>query len=185
MLKKKYIDGTGWYWLEKYSSRFMHIDDSFSGYISLIYADKVRQIISVDYNDSDISLFEDDYKCIVFLPDNENWCVSVIYNTHDEVVEWYFDLTKENSIDEEGIPYFIDLYLDIAVSPQFEHVILDEDELKTALDSMLITKSEYNMAYNTCNRIIKDIISDKEFLVNFFQKYLKALKFNIAKTGIK
>jgi uncharacterized protein len=37
-------------------------------------------------------------------------------------------MTKINSIDEQGNPFFEDLYLDIAVSPDFKIVILDKDE---------------------------------------------------------
>jgi predicted RNA-binding protein associated with RNAse of E/G family len=112
----------------------------------------------------------------MFLPDNEKWCVSAVYNTSNEIVEWYFDMTKENSIDEQGIPYYDDLYLDIAISPDFRIVILDEDELREALELKEITQSDYDMAHHTCSKIIKDIIPNKDFLISFFKKYLVQLE---------
>lgn len=152
-MKRKILNVTHWDFLDSYSYRCIHIDGLFSGYISLIKIEKVKQKITVDYEQSEKVLLDDGYKGLIFLPDEANWCVSVIYNTSNEVVEWYFDITKVNSINEQGIPFYDDLYLDIAVSPNFKVVILDEDELKEALDSKEVTQSDYEMAYNTCNNI--------------------------------
>lgn len=174
-MKRKFIDGTSWKSFCLCSSRYIHIDDMFSGYISLIKVDKVKQRITIDYEQSDVCLVDDGYKCLMFLPDNEKWCVSAVYNTAGEIVEWYFDMTKENSVDEQGNPFYDDLYLDIAVSPDFKIVILDEDELKEALESKIVTKSEYEMAYNTCNKIINEIIPNKDFMISFLNKYLISL----------
>ena len=172
-MKTKYIDGTGWTWLEAFTSRCSYVEDLFSGYISYVKADKVKTKILVDYGQSEIYLFDDGYKCLVFLPDNEKWCASAVYNTSNEIVEWYFDMTKENSVDEQGKPFCVDLYLDIAVSPEFKIAILDENELEEALVSGAITKRDYDMAYETCRRIIKDIIPDREFLTAIFERHLR------------
>ncbi len=37
-------------------------------------------------------------------------------------------------------------------------------------------KSDYDVAYNTCNKIIKDIIPNKNFLISFFGRYLICLE---------
>jgi predicted RNA-binding protein associated with RNAse of E/G family len=171
-MKRKFINGINWEFLDIYSCKYIHIDDIFSGYISLIKVHKVKQKLTVDYEQSEVCLLDDGYKCLMFLPDNAKWCVSAVYNISGEIVEWYFDMTKENSIDDEGNPFYDDLYLDIAVSPDFKIVILDEDELKEALESKIITKADYDMAYNTCNKIIEEIIPNKDFLISFFNKYL-------------
>lgn len=171
-MKKKYINGIHWDWLDKYSSHCIHIDDMLSGYISIIKVDKVKYKINVDYKNSELCLFDDGYKCLIFLPDNDNWCISTVYNDLGEIIEWYIDMTKENSIDELGNPFFIDLYLDIAISPDFQINILDEDELQEALDLKIITQLDYDLAYHTCNRVIDEIIPNKDFLVAFFNKYM-------------
>jgi predicted RNA-binding protein associated with RNAse of E/G family len=175
-MKRKYINGMHWDFLDSYSSKYIHIDDMFSGYISLIKVIKARQKVTVDYEKSETILLDDGYKCLMFLPDNEHWCVSAVYNASNEIIEWYFDMTKQNSIDEKGNPFYDDLYLDIAVSPDFKAVILDEDELKEALELKEITKSDYDMAHLTCKKIIKEIISNKDFLISFFDEYLILLE---------
>lgn len=175
-MKRKFISGMNWDFLGSHSFKYIHIDDMFSGYISLIKINKVKRKITVDYEQSETILLDDGYKCLMFLPDNEKWCVSAVYNTSNEIIEWYFDMTKENSIDEQGTPYYDDLYLDIAISPDFRIVILDEDELKEALELKEITKSDYDMAYHTCSKIINEIIPNKNFLISFFDKYLIQLE---------
>jgi predicted RNA-binding protein associated with RNAse of E/G family len=175
-MKRKFINGINWKFLDSYSCKYIHIDDIFSGYISFIKVHKVKQKLTVDYEKSEVCLLDDGYKCLIFLPDDEKWCVSAVYNTYGEIVEWYFDMTKQNSIDDKGNPFYDDLYLDIAVSPEFKIVILDEDELKEALESKIITKADYDMAFNTCNKIIKEIIPNKGFLISFFNKYLICLE---------
>jgi predicted RNA-binding protein associated with RNAse of E/G family len=174
-MKRKFLNAAHWDFLDSYSYKYIHINDIFNGYISLIKIEKLKQKITVDYEQSEEILLDDGYKCLIFLPDEEKWCVSVVYNALNEMVEWYFDMTKLNSINEQGIPFFDDLYLDIAVSPSFKVVILDEDELKEALELKEITQSDYDMAYSTCNKIIKELIPNKEFLLSFFSKYLDYL----------
>lgn len=175
-MKRKYINGTGWDFLDSYSAKCIHVEDIFSGYVCRIKVNKARQKLTVDYEESEKVLLDDGYKCIFFLPDSENWCVSAVYNISNEIIEWYFDITKQNSIDEHGNPYYDDLYLDIAVSPDFKIAILDEEELKKAFELKEITKSDYDMAHHTCKKIIEEIITNKNFLITFFNKYLIHLK---------
>lgn len=175
-MKQKYITGKGWSWLESYSSKYIHVDEEVCGYVALTRANRVKYRLTVDYNDSDEILIDDGYESVIFLPDNENWCVSAIYNSEGEILEWYFDMTKLNTTDKHGNPYYLDLYLDIAVSPDYEITILDEDELKEALLSEDITRDDYNMAHSTCNKLIKELIPNKNFMTSFFQKYLKLLE---------
>lgn len=171
-MKRKFINGLYSDLLDLYSSKYIHIDDIFSGYISLIKVEKVKQKLTVDYELSDKVLLDDGYKCLIFLPDNENWCVSAVYNALNEIIEWYFDITKLNSIDEQENPFFDDLYLDITVSPDFKIAILDEEELEEAFGLKEITKSDYDMAHYTCYKVIKEIIINKDFLITFFNKHL-------------
>lgn len=52
-----------------------------------------------------------------------------------EIVEWYTDITRKNAVDENRNPYCDDLYLDVALLPDGSVLVLDENELKNALDS--------------------------------------------------
>jgi predicted RNA-binding protein associated with RNAse of E/G family len=67
------------------------------------------------------------------------------------------------------------LYLDVVVSPNGEIALLDEDELKEALNKGIIIMDEYNMAYNVAENIIKEVEKNKEKIINLTYKYLNYL----------
>lgn len=170
-MKRKYIDGSNWEWVKDYSSHIIHIEDRHCGYISFVKVHEVTEKIQVDYLHSETILFDSGYSCLVFLPDHKNWCASAVYDSNNEIVEWYFDITHQNSVDESGRPFFDDLYLDIVVSPTFEITLLDEHELLAALMNSQITKSDFNLAYETRSILLEKEVIDKAFLVDFFNKY--------------
>ncbi len=174
-MKRKYIEGYKWDWVSSYSSQVTYIEDNYSGYLSFVEVHEVFEKIKVDYANSEKILFDSGYFCLVFLPDNQNWCASAVYNSEGEIIEWYFDITSHNSIDSEGRPYFDDLYLDVVVSPNFEITLLDEHELEAAYKNAEITASEYQLAYKTRTQILNDVVTDKTFLVGFFNQYVTTM----------
>lgn len=176
-MKKKYIDGSDLdsEWLEKYTSKYKYLDNEQKGYISLINIEKVKSKITVDYDSSDTCLIDDGYKCIIYMPLDKNWCVSTFFNKKNEVVEWYFDMTKKNSVEENGKPFFMDLYLDIAVSSNRKITVLDEDELQDALDRGVINEIDFKLAQNTCQQLIQEVIPDDAFMKDFFNNHLDEL----------
>ena len=88
-------------------------------------------------------------------------------------MQYYIDVAKEYEIDERGLPYFDDLYLDVVLLPNGEIYVLDEDELEDAYKIGDITKEEYELAWHTTKWIITAIK-----IMNFigFQYWMKKLK---------
>lgn len=173
-MKRKYLDGSNWAWLAERSYKWMRVDGEWKGYISLVKMGSVKRKLKAHYN-PEVCLCDDGYKGIIFLPDNETWCVTAVYNRDNEIVEWYFDMTKENGVDEANTPYFEDLYLDVIVATDFSVYLIDEDELQEALDKGVITKEDYELAYRTYHRVVKDVIPNKRFLTEFLKGYLEEL----------
>ena len=62
-------------------------------------------------------------------------------------------ITKENNFDNESNPYFIDMKLDVCIPNNDIPYIMDEDELKEALQLELISEDEYSIAYETAHKI--------------------------------
>ena len=74
------------------------------------------------------------------------------------------------------IQYEDDLYLDVVVNPEGEIILLDEDELKEALDRLEISKEDYNMAYNEDNMLMNKLKGNKCELEAFTNKYLNEMR---------
>lgn len=171
-MKKKYIDGSeiDKSWLLDYRSNVQYLDQH-KGYLSLVDIIEVKYKIPVDYDDSSTCLIDNGYKCMIFLPDDDHWCVSVFMDLDNNIIEWYFDMTLRSGL-ESGKPYFIDLYLDIAVASNGKFKVLDEDELEDALDLGFISDDEVQLAKSTCEKLIKDVIPNKAFMTDFFYDHL-------------
>lgn len=111
------------------------------------------------------------YKWLQFYDYSSKVCLTAIYDNKNEIVEWYFDIAKKIG-KENGIPYEEDLYLDIVVKSDFQIVLLDEDELKEALEKFEITKEEFEDAYKTANDLMKKLKGNEKKLKNFTDEYL-------------
>ena len=95
-----------------------------------------------------------------------------MFNNNKEIVQWYFDITKQHGVDNRGIPFFDDLYLDVIVLPSSEILLLDEDELKEALDKKEIIKDDYELAYREARILMYGIALNVKDLSKFSYQYL-------------
>ena len=147
--------------------------EKFNGNISLLTIKKVKQEWYVDSENR--CILANNYKWLEIYPDNQNYCITAIYNDKGNIVEWYFDIA--DSIGEtNGIPYEDDLYLDVVIVPDGRINILDEDELKDALDRREISQKQYDMAHKTADNIIETYGKNIDNLKKFTDEYLKILE---------
>ena len=117
---------------------------------------------------------DNNYKWLEFYDYNSKVKLTAIYDENNKIIEWYFDIAREIE-KENGIPFEDDLYLDVVVTPTGEILLLDEDELKEALNRMEITKEEYKNAYKEANQLIDKLSNKKDELQEFTDKYLKLM----------
>jgi predicted RNA-binding protein associated with RNAse of E/G family len=158
-------------YIKKSSSRITRIGDlNYNGYIGYMKIYEVNYPFIVELDGKKICLYNDGYNELCYLPDNENWMVWAIYDNNGKIIEWYFDITKENSIDKDGKPYCDDLYLDIVLMPDGKIIVLDEDELKDAYNSKTINEEEYKLAYRIKDKLIEEKIIDVEYMEKLCEK---------------
>ena len=133
------------------STKIVRVDeDGLNGYASLI---KIKEVHNPVIVGEDFCICDVGYSIIEFLPDGEHWALEAMYDRNDKIVEWYFDITSENSIDENGNPYNVDLYLDVVLLPDGQIIVCDENELQDALDNGEITQAEFDLAYHTLHEL--------------------------------
>jgi len=143
-----------------------------NGYASLIKINEVAHPFMIGEKGAEICIADVGYSELTFLPDNEKWMLTAIYDNHGAIVEWYFDITRKNALDENGTPYCDDLYLDAALMPDGRILIFDEDELQAARDSGFVTPEEFDMAYTVLKRLIADKIIDVAYMQNLCEQLM-------------
>jgi len=173
-MKIKYLHGYDWPWLKDSKNKVVKCNGKYKGYAGIITDTKVLYPLKVDYGDSEKLLFDNGYSCVMYLPEQENWCVSAVYDCELDIVEWYFDILKSQDIDDKGDPFFHDLYLDVVLDSELKPFILDEDELLEALNKKIISEDDYKSAYKISEKIINVVSKDefflKEFLISFLNR---------------
>lgn len=149
---------------------FNNVD--FVGDIALIKFNKMNKPYMVE--NINLCMANDNYKWLEFYDYNKKYRLTAMYNENNEIIEWYFDIARKIGKDN-GMPYEDDLYLDVVVPPTGDIVLLDEDELKEALDRFEVTKSDYDMAYNEAKKLIELLENNKDKLKKFTDKYLNKM----------
>lgn len=146
-------------------------EKDFSGDIVLYHFIEIIEKMSIPNGKSIIDV---DYRWVEFYDYNSKVKLTAIYDGNNKIVEWYFDIAKEIG-KENNIPYEEDLYLDVVVTPGGEVKLLDEDELKDALESGQITNLDYENAYKEANKLVDKLNNKKDELQEFTNKYLKII----------
>ncbi len=176
-LKKRYADGRNKPndILEKEFKNFRVDNDEFQGNISLLTIKKVREEWRVD--EEQRCILAKNYNWLEIYPDGEHFCISAVLDEKDNIVEWYIDIARMLG-EEEGVPYEDDLYLDVVIVPDGRIHLLDEDELEDAYNRKEVSKKEFDMAYETANRIMEKARKKENIkkLTEFTHKYLEILK---------
>ncbi len=178
-IKKKTITRSTWARIEESRRAFCRFNtESFSGVAYLMELTRVREPLIAEFKGETLKIVDDGYFWLQIAPENENFWITVMYDENGCCLQYYFDMTLKNIIDEEG-SYFYDLFLDLVAMPDGRLIVLDEDELDCALSENVITKEEYIKAQLTLSMLKENIPAKKDKLNSFcyglFDKLKKVL----------
>lgn len=99
---------------------------------------------------------------LTIIPDNKSRCIGAYFLPNRRVSTWYIDVIDSVGIDEDGVVYYIDKYLDIMLTTAGDVVIKDRDELDAAYASGELSKAQYDDALCEGEQIINELASDIE-----------------------
>lgn len=168
-LKKRYADRHVDRKANKSKQKVMSVNEKyFTGDIYFYDFIEVKEKIVIPNGKC---IMDNNYKWLEFYDYNSKVKLTAIYDENNEIIEWYFDIAREIG-KEKDAPYEDDLYLDVVVTPEGEIILLDEEELKNALNRMEITEKEYKDTYKEANQLMDRLSNKKEDLQEFTDKYL-------------
>lgn len=119
-------------------------------------------------------LMDNGFSIVEVIPKNENYAMRVFFNEKKELVEYYFDISLGNGLDEETkLPYYDDAFLDVTIT-NGKIEICDEDELDKALSQGEMTEETYNYIKEIARKLIEEIKEKTNKYVNMdLRGYLK------------
>lgn len=154
-VKRKYITSTYLRDVEDYSYNLIK-DEENNCYISI---KKIKSIKSPFCTKSSGCLIDNNYYIAEIVPLNENYCMRAFIDKDKKIILYYFDITLKNGFDSKvNSPYYEDLFIDVILK-NGEISVLDEEELKEALDENNITIAEFNLAQKVKNELIDSLKS--------------------------
>jgi predicted RNA-binding protein associated with RNAse of E/G family len=122
-----------------------------AGYATLLCVDAVAQPLRIER--PPVCLADAGYSLLQHYPDGARHVLLTVFDAAGQPVLWYFDVVERHGLDERGVPWLDDLYLDLAVLPSGRVDLLDADELEDALARGLVTPEQHAMAWEEVARL--------------------------------
>ncbi|WNB90806.1 DUF402 domain-containing protein [Bacillus sp. NEB1478] len=138
-------------------------DSCFKGKVTAIHLKKVSDPLVVNYKDRDVRIADTGYTWFQHFPEGKKYAVTTILDQNGEIVQWYIDMCRDHGVNEDGVPWYLDLYLDIVILPDNQIFVLDDNELMDAYRKGDITEKEVKLAKETAEDIINNF-NDGKFL---------------------
>jgi predicted RNA-binding protein associated with RNAse of E/G family len=132
----------------------------FHGYVSLLHIDEISEPLSVTFGGEQVCIADRGYDWLQHFPDGEHHVLLAAFDEQGELVQWYIDVISGSGVDERGIPWYDDLYLDIVIAPSGECLLLDVDELDEALRQSQVTKELYDLAWREASKLLTILEAD-------------------------
>lgn len=141
------------------------------GYIGLLTINSVLEKQIWKYNNKDVVVCDNGYHWLTIMPYDEFYCITVMMDSSYDMKVCYIDMIDAQGYDDDSVPYFYDLYLDLVVYPNGDIITDDMDELQEALETGEITQLQYSRAVTTSQKLQYGLLSD----IGKFKDYIKEM----------
>jgi predicted RNA-binding protein associated with RNAse of E/G family len=91
----------------------------------------------------------------MLFPDDHHYSLTAMADDEGNFVQFYFDIVFKNELNEDGIPGFDDLFLDVVFTKN-DSILLDEEDLSAALREGLVDPDTADLAYFTAMKILNE-----------------------------
>lgn len=135
---------------------------------------KERQIWNV-FNEY-LVVADNGYKWLVVLPKGKNYAVTMFMNDKFVPIVLYIDLIDGYGVDEDGVCYYNDIFLDLLVSVEGQIVEEDREEFEKAYVENIISERQYKQANITEEKLKQKIITNPKWILEYCQKILALIK---------
>lgn len=126
----------------------------YHGYVTLLHIDEIREPLYVLFEGQKVLIADRGYDWLQHFPDGAHYALLTAFDAQGELVQWYIDVVGCMGLDERGIPWYEDLYLDIVISPEGKALLLDVGELDEALRSDEVTGTTYNFVWREASTLL-------------------------------
>lgn len=154
----------------------------FYAQVSLMRIDAVTEPFCRPFAGKMRTLADVGYYWLQVAPENAHWWLTVMLDPLGQIVQGYFDITKENHLLPDGQAWFEDLFLDVVFVPGEGVVVLDEDELAGALAQGIIDDALADIANRALRQLLDGLFRREAELVAFLYALFAQLRIKLAES---
>lgn len=151
-------------------------EEELRGTAGLIHMIKVDPPWAATLLGQSLTLVDDGFHWLQIAPEGKHWWLTVMFDREGKILQYYFDITLKNTVLDGGDSYFDDLFLDVVLAPGIGMVLLDEEELRQALEAGVIDDCQAVLARRTAEEIMSGMKEREEKLEAFCRRQYEELK---------
>jgi uncharacterized protein len=150
-------------------------EENFTGYVTRLDLLEVTSPLWVNSCGERVCIADKGYSWLQHFPEDTHYTLTSQWDNTGGLVQWYFDICECHDVDDNGIPYWDDLYLDVIGSPNNIFEILDQDELANALEQKHISLEQYELAVREADTLLRQLNTEKFKLLEVAKGHYKKL----------
>lgn len=127
----------------------------FHGYVTQFFIDKVTEPRIKQQDNRTWCIAADGFLWVQYFPDGCCHTIRTILNADHCVEQWYIDICRPYVLDDQGIPTYDDLDLDLVIWPDGQIELWDSDELEQSLRDGAISNADYEMAWTEARKLVE------------------------------
>lgn len=175
-MKRKSLSQADWTCILSRELCVRQVTEPFRGHVTLLRIQAVTKPQIWRWQGKPLIVCDKGMAWLCLLPEAGGLCITAQLNADGTVALWYIDMIAGQGVDEQGIPWFDDLYLDLIVHPDGSMAVDDRDELDEALRLGDITEEQHAQALATCAMLQKGLESGVEALQALTAQCLLAVR---------
>lgn len=156
--------------------------EELDAYVTLKEFREVTEPYYMYINGELVKKIDKNFTLLEYTPLNENYNVRAHIDDKLNILEYYFDITDGNEVEDE-VQYYDDLYLDVVfyqecATKSSTYINLeDRNDLSSALKNGAIDQEKYDFAFKVADSLMKELKSKTNKFVNRgIEDYLKYRK---------
>lgn len=135
-----------------------------------IFAMNIKEIKSTAIENDEIIL-NNGYSYIQILPIENYYTLTMIYDEKGRIINYRFDITFNNFVDERGLPFYEKSCVCIIIDEKLSIKEVGIDIVKEELNNNKITKEKYELIVKEAELIKSKLKENIEYLKELSQKY--------------
>ena len=156
-MKRKSLSYASWTCITSRSLYMKRVTEPFHGYAALLEIHEVTEPQIWQWQGEPLVVCDRGMAWLSLLPERGGLCITAQLQADGSVALWYIDMIAGQGVDQDGVPWFDDLYLDLIVHPDGAMIVDDRDELDHALRQGDITEAQHRQAIETCEMLQKGL----------------------------